>query len=256
MASLRSRRSALDIRIACLSCTHSPFTDMRSFGEALRRIRGWKPHVVVHLGDLLESAAASVHPHEHTHDQRDEYKHAADLLRRLEVAAGGTCHTRVWMLGNHDQNIVDPDPRRIPRNLRSAVHWANQSPDLSDTFARWKQVPYVNSVRGAYTVGPVTFVHGFRTGVNSDFTEALEFHYLTGGHPGQLVVRGHTHRPVPPTRVVFHGVPFHVSVMNVGHLSPAKPDYMSRRSSALWGHAVGLIRVRGGSWDANLELLP
>ena len=257
MGSRRSPHSAPNriIRIASLSCTHAPFTDERAFKAALRIIREWDPSVLIHQGDLLEAGSASVHPSEYQHDQRDEYEAAAALLSKLE-AVSPNAHERVWIRGNHDQNLMDPDPRRIPKSLRRAVHWSNQSDDVSSVFRRWRPIPYINSSEGAYCVGPIIFTHGFRTGANSDFLEALEFHYATGSVPNRLVVRGHTHRPVPPTQVIFHSVPFHLHVMNVGHLGPRKPHYMGRRSSLLWGHSLGLFTVRGSRWTAKLVPLP
>jgi 3',5'-cyclic AMP phosphodiesterase CpdA len=226
------------IPFAAVSCSHCPFEDEESVGWAVKTLETLKPRPrrIIFDGDLFDATPASVHPMKDEHTLELEYKHAASLLSRLRAAVPYRCEY-IWMLGNHDDNIQRPDHRRVPRRLRSLVHW-NKS-QYKDEFLRWRQMPYVKSPAGCYSIGQVTFTHGFDCTVYSDELEALQFAWMLGGFHNRLVVRGHTHRPVPVTQCYrTRNVPLAYYFANVGTLGPRQPLYMSRKSAYAWGPAL------------------
>ena len=246
---------------AAFSCAHAPFEREESVDWLLGQLEDLKPRpqYLFNLGDLFESDAASVWPNDYDHTLEDEYRHAAHMSARVRLAVPYRCKY-VWMLGNHDDNLQTNDKRRVPKALRPVIHW-NVHKEFYKEFQRWEQIPYIKSRKGCYTLGQVTFTHGFDCGVNSDELEALQFSYLLGGMPSTLVVRGHTHRPVPVTQCFrTKTVPLPYYYANVGTMGPLQPQYMSRKSAIMWG--PGLLvgesdteyDPRGGKqWTAELR---
>ena len=99
------------VRVVAISCTHAPFTPPETtkwLCDSLSKIKGidW----FVHLGDLFEAAAASVHAssEEYSHTLEDEFEFGHNLLRSIRLVlprkAKLICH-----LGNHDDNILTQD---------------------------------------------------------------------------------------------------------------------------------------------------
>lgn len=213
----------------------------KPFAWACREIRAFKPTHLVHLGDLFEADAASVHGNEYSHDLHDEYKAGAALLNELEAAAPDA--QRVWLLGNHDDNIAAADPRRVPKSLRRAAHWS-KSREFGDTFDRWRQIPYEFSVRGVYQVGQVALYHDFNG--NWD-TNAIRVNNQIGGYSHRLMIHGHYHRVMPPTQVMRTkaiGLPLHGA--SPGTLGPLSPDWTARQDTGHWGHGVALVEAVKG----------
>jgi hypothetical protein len=161
-------------------------------------------------------------------------------------------------MGNHDDNLKSQDPRRIPRALRAVADFMHAEPFAAEA-RRWHWTPYVKGKRGCVEIGPVVATHGFDVGQNSDELEALQFMNATGGAPHRLFIRGHTHRPVPPTQCRrTKSIPLPWWYANAGTCGPLEPGWMSRRDTSQWGSAIIVVdvlerqRVRGRAWDARL----
>jgi hypothetical protein len=250
------------IRGAAFGCSHSPFTSPSSMKWVLDTLAdAGRLHMVAHLGDLFESGAASVHPNEYTHSLLDEYSHGAWFLDQIEAVVGPRCK-KVWVLGNHDDNLQAQDPRRVPPALRSAVHW-NNSP-FSKTFRRWTQVPYVKAKEGTLRVGDVVLTHGWDSSPSSGELEAIQVAGMHGFEPGLLVVRAHTHVPIAPTRCMrSRNTPLPWWFANVGTLGPLKPNWTSRVYTGMWGAGVLIFEteidpsptISGRRWTAELLTL-
>jgi hypothetical protein len=255
--------AATTVRVLAYGCEHAPFTPKRHIEWLLARIEEWKPQIVVHLGDRLEAVGGSVHDNnEFDHDQRDEFEAAAETSERVRKA----CHKDtqfVWMLGNHDDNLQRADARRVPKRLRSLVHW-NLS-EWGPEFLRWKQVPYIKSASGTYSVGQIVFTHGYDAGVNSGETEALQTNNMTGEFAHRLFVRAHTHRPEQVTRCLrTKKIPLPWYYANVGTIGPLKPEWAARLDTSQWQPAVllaeakheRLSRNHGKNWSAEVRMMP
>lgn len=253
-----------DVTFVAFSCPHCPFQTQEVVDRMLGRIADIEPDVVVCLGDLFEADAASVHKHrmEERMDLFEEYKSGATFLSAIREAAP-TAIKLVWLYGNHDDNLQTNDARRIPKHLRNLIHW--NKTEFGSEFRQWQQIPYEKSARGVFRLGQVLFYHGFDVRQGSDEAEALQINNYCGGHAHTLMIRGHTHAPIPVTQVEYTariGLPFYYA--NPGTLGPLKPDYMKRKDSSKWGHAFihGTVRLgrpsrlrQGPQWSAVLELL-
>ncbi len=234
---------------------------METLLQLLATVNDEKPLThFVHCGDLLDAQAASVHDStDHPgHTLLDEYHEAAKVLKEIRLVLPRDCKL-VWCLGNHDDNIKQRNPKRIPADLRDLVDW-NKVPHVSDEFRAWKQLPYRNNRDCLYEVGPLIFYHGFSCGANSDQNEGIQMAMLAGGYAHRLLVRGHTHRPLDITQVrksTRIKLPWHVC--NVGNTAfDEMPMYMERKSTADWGRGCVVAEAaltgwkEGRSWDAVL----
>lgn len=243
-------------RVVAISCSHAPFVDWDTIKRAASIARYIKATHIIHLGDLHEADAASVHPGEESHTLEDEYDVASDVLNKLYHARPNAEH--IWILGNHDDNIQCGDPRRIPKDLRGGVHWSKHRV-YGPVYERWREIPYVKSSACVYKVGHFRFYHGFDAGLNSDAQEAIQMRNATGCPHNTLWVRGHTHRPCQPTQVhLTRKIPLPYWYANAGHSGPAKPDYMRRKDTGLWAHGVfaGVTPTHwssAGKWSARVE---
>ena len=248
-------------RICAISCSHSPFTNPVSHAKLLDLLatEGKSITHFVHCGDLLEAAAASVHPDEHQHTLADEFEHASNFLRSIREALPSTSRC-YWIWGNHDDNIFKRDPRRIPKALRDMIEIGRDS--RWPEFSKWTQIPYAKSKRGCLQIGQCVFYHGFDAGATSDELESLQINNLTGGHAHRLFVRGHTHRPVPPTQCMrTRRIPLPYWYANVGTLGPLEPDWANRVDTSQWGANALIVdtkmdrpnRLCAANWSAELR---
>lgn len=237
-------------------CEHHPYMSQKAQARILRLVRETQGLThLIRLGDVFEAAAASRHSDEHEHTLNDEYEAAGRFTANLNEAAPKL--RKVWTLGNHDDNLQAKDARRIPKTLRDLSHW-NAHAKWGSAFREWQQIPYVKAREGIFRLGNVLFFHGFDAGSNSDETEGLQAAYLCGGHGNLLSVRGHTHRPLPPTPArKSRTVPLSHHYMNVGTVGPLKPNYARRLSTIEWGFGAAIIEGStrpslSRNWSAQL----
>ena len=260
---MRKRRKA---KIAVISCTHSPFTPAETEEWVLQQLSDIPDLTHFgHLGDVFEAGAASVHASsaEYEHTLQDEYEHAASFLGRVRSVLPRDCHR--WInTGNHDDNLLTRDPRRIPKSLREMIDWRNH-PDYGAEFRQWCWLPYEKTKRGVFRVGQCHFSHGFDAAVSSDELEGLQVIGSCGWVNHSLSVRGHTHRPVGPTQCKRTAkIPLPYWYANVGTCGPLSPDWAKRKDTSQWQSAMLVVecywdkpsRLNGKCWDASLIRMP
>jgi len=251
-------------KIAAISCTHAPFTPpetTRWLLDTLADIPGITHFG--HLGDVFEGAAGSIHANEYSHDLEDEFAHGARLLKDIREVLPEKCN--LWVnTGNHDDNLITEDPRRVPKPLRSMTNW-NEHPEFGQEFKRWTWLPYSKSKEAIYRVGQVHFWHGFDAGASSCELEGIQMISLGGWIPHSLAVRGHTHRPIPPTQAYrTKRIPLPYYYANVGTCGPLNPEWAKRKDTSLWGTAILVVdaiwdkpsRLNGKCWEAQLLRMP
>ena len=237
-------------KFACISCTHCPYQSERAIENLLKELKGRKLTHFIHLGDVVDAEAASVHNDDPVgHTLYDEFTVASDMLRRIREGLPNDCKF-VLLDGNHDDNIQRPDSRRIKYDLRDLCN-PRKMDGIADEYKKWKHVPYRHGVRGCYQLGAVIFSHGYATGATSDELEAIQLAMACGGHAHRLVVRGHTHRPVPPTqckRSARVKLPWHFA--NVGYMAfDERPAYTHRFDITQWGRACLVGETKIGRAD-------
>jgi len=256
-----NRRTA---KIATISCSHAPMqpeSTRRWIIDTLSSI----PDLTHfgHLGDVFEAAAASVHANEYEHDLDDEFTQGAGFLKDIREAVGPDC-IRWVCTGNHDDNLIAKDPRRVPKALRGLTDW-KRHPEHGDEFKQWTWLPYEKTRKAVMRVGQFHCWHGFDAGSNSDQLEGLQMIQACGWIPYSLAVRGHTHRPVPPTQMQRTArIPLPYWYANVGTSGPLNPDWAKRKDTSQWGTAILVVeatwekpsRLTGKCWDAELLRMP
>ena len=252
-------------QFAAISCTHCPYQSERAIAKLIEELKGRKLTHFIHCGDVVDAEAASVHNDNEPvgHTLIEEYKVAAHMLSRIRKALPEDCKL-VLLDGNHDDNIQRPDSRRIKYDLRELCN-PRKMEGVAEEYKRWEHVAYRMGSRGCYQLGAVIFSHGFSTGANSDELEAIQLAMACGGHAHRLIVRGHTHRPVPPTqckRSARVKLPWHFC--NVGYMAfEERPAYTHRFDIQAWGRCVlfgqcqlgRLGRMGKDSWQAALHYL-
>jgi len=251
-------------RFAAISCAHVPFQCKKAQAWMLDQIADAGLTTCVFLGDLFESSAASVHENDdaNTHTLEDEYEEGASYLDKIRGVLRKDCQL-VWCLGNHDDNIIVRDSRRIPKDLRPLCDWNNHY-DFGASFRHWKQIPYIKGVEGTFNLGQVIFAHGYDCGASSDSLEGLQ---LAGalGIWNSLTIRGHTHRPchIEQSRRTSKILLPHW-YCNAGHMRAMgkdRPQFMKRKDVSQWGNGIVFgeaytkgnpRRMDGRQWDAEV----
>lgn len=230
-------------RFVVLPDLHAPHTRPDSFEVILDILREHRPTLVIQVGDWLEASAITEHPSEDVHDHVDEFRVAAEQSRRIRDVVGDV------VLVRHEGNHEDRQ-RNLNRRVRKVYEW-QRDPVLGPEWSHWRTVPYVNGPEGIHRVGPLVTAHGFKT---NDRIEAFHLWKLAGQLPGDLIVRGHTHRPFAPERLrVTQSLPLNVWHCNVGTCGPLKPDFVRRADTSEWGGAVlvGILEAEH-RWTAQL----
>jgi len=252
-------------RFAAISCTHCPHQSERAIESLLKQLKGRDLTHFIHLGDIVNADASSQwnsDPAEHS--LYDEFIVAASVLRRIRKALPADCQL-IAFDGNHDDNIQKQG--RIQHDLRSLLNPRNLD-GVKEEYRRWKHVPYRYGKSGTYTLGSIIFAHGFAAGGNSDELESIALaNECHGVLANQLVIRGHTHRPVPPTQCRRTArVKLPLWFANAGYMAfgeSGRAEYTYRFSISEWKHAcifgetqLGRIgRMSRDSWKAELVLL-
>ena len=251
-------------KIAAISCTHAPYTPEATKQCVLDQLANLKDCThFVHLGDLHDGTAASVHPGIADHTLEDEYRCASQFLADIRSVLPKSVKF-IACMGNHDDNILIPDPRRIDAQLHSLVDWRTHK-EFGPEYANWQWIPYEKSARGCYRVGRVILFHGFDCGSNSDQIEGIQMVGMSGWHPHSLTVRGHTHRPEHVTQAKRSAkcmLPYWS--MNVGTCGPLQPNYMKRKDCSMWNAGMAIIetvwkkpsKITGKAWNAELKEMP
>ena len=224
-----------DTKFAAWSCPHVPLQCNDTFKWTLDKLSSHKPDVVVMLGDLLEADAASIHPSDDNveWDLNREFQTAAGYLQLVRDTCGPDA-TYVFLHGNHDDNILRADPRRIPKKLRALCDFHNHIA-LGGELKYWKEISYGHEA--VYRLGPVTFQHGSEHGINSDRDQCQLYAPENG-----LYICGHTHRPkvVQPAMMTAR-IPLKKWFANAGcQVDWSKLSYMDRKNKAAWGHGLVL----------------
>ena len=252
-------------RVASISCSHVPHHSQGAIDKLLNllaTLNDEKPFThFIHQGDLYEAQSASVHPEDAPdHSLLDEFHAAAELLQSIREVLSPRCKFH-WLLGNHDANIQQRNPKRIPRELRQLCDW-NNVPVVKNEFRRWNQVPYIHGREACLEIGPLIYLHGFKCGNNSDELEGLEMAYACGGFAHRLITRGHTHQPADIRQCTRGKIKLPWHVCNVGMTAfDERLPYMERKSTENWGRACLIAEAdlvgwkEGRSWQAELVRL-
>ncbi len=208
-------------RILAVGCSHGDRASLPHLKQVLDFKRKFKPHIIVHLGDYLDTATfrrGAAGTKDECADIELDSRAGLDFLEELEP--------NVITEGNHDARIVDflDDPKAI---VRYAANELRRQIIKCVTKLKAKLTPYelhANWVR----IGGHFWGHGFWHNVSA-LRDSAEF-------CGGPVVQAHLHRPAMLAgRTLTPSQSF-----CVGYLGEwSKFGYAHRRrASAEWGHGV------------------
>jgi len=251
-----------------ISCTHCPYQSDDAIDNLLDLLKGRKITHFIHLGDAVDGEGASVHADDPaSHTLYEEFVVASEMLKKIRLALPSDCKL-ILLDGNHDDNIQRPDSRRVPKDFRDLCN-PRKMHGVKEEYKRWQHIPYRHGREGTYRLGNVIFAHGFAAGANSGDMEAITLaNDCHGMLVNQLVIRGHTHRPLPPTQCKRSTkVKLPLWYANAGYMAfgngNKRAPYTYRFSVSEWKHACILGRCQLGrvgrmsreSWEAEMVLL-
>lgn len=239
-------------RVAIVSDAQSPYQDDAKVAAACELIAAYKPDHLVMNGDLLDCDGISRYGSECEHDILDELETAAAILYRLRLAAPSA--KRYYLEGNHEYRM-ERENGQVPKFVRAAVA---QARDACSEFGQWRRRPYRFNRKHVLKFGPILVHHGKATGATSDELEAFTIAELCGGkYDNRLVVRGHTHVPIPPRQCKRTArIPVSLWYANTGTLcDPSRMRWTETLETWRWGAGVGLFEWHGGEWAGTVEIV-
>lgn len=244
-------------KFLAVSCLHAPLTDKKYWKWLTTLIQDFRPDVFVNCGDWYEGKPAKRWPQWSDEDwtMLDEHHAVAEQAREINELVPGK---KVWLYGNHDDNVFGKAPDRIPEDVRSAIRWQH-SEEVAPVLKDWHVVDRY-SHRAKYRLGPITFQHGCAATVNAEKDSSYLY-----GTPYGLYVCGHTHRPIPVTQAQERRVRLPYWYCNPGCGADwDRMHYMDRFSMALWGRGAIIGETAGAEqhraaymskqWDAELVI--
>ncbi len=157
--------------------THIPYHDKRAWELMLKVGKAWKPHTIVHIGDLEDFYSVSSHSKDpsrslHLKEEIDEVKKGLDDLDALKAKR------KVLVAGNHFDRL-----KRYLQDKAPELYTLIDQNQLYDLDTRgWEFVPYKESIK----IGKVYFTHD--TGQSGKYTTARALETFQ-----HSVVIGHHH---------------------------------------------------------------
>lgn len=171
-------QSALE-RIFFISDPHIPYHDQRALDVALKAMRGFRPSIVVSVGDFVDFFSVSNYSKDPARAlQLDkEIGQANVILDRIEKVASKA--RRIYIAGNHEDRLQrylhDKAPELVPFiDVEKLLHLRERG---------WKYVAYKNSIK----LGKVYLTHDVGSAGRYNAYKALDSFQAS-------VVTGHTHR--------------------------------------------------------------
>ena len=213
-------------RVMAVSCTHGASIDLEAAAKVLRVKREHKPHITIHLGDWMDTAAFMRSASERERGQSiiDDVEAGLSFLSEYKPD--------VLFCGNHDDRLWQDvhHPNKIRADCARLVI------DRIEAYCALKKarlIPYTGALdsTGWLKIGPVVWGHGVMFGENAarDHAEAFASH-------AKHVVFGHTHRVLVQSGRTMGETMGH----SIGCLcdKPAMAYAKNRRQTMAWQHAV------------------
>lgn len=173
-----SREAPSDLeRVFFFPDTHCPYHDERAWSVAMQAARGFKPDVIVHLGDLADFYAVSSHSKDPRRKLR--FSDEREMVRGLRAEMDSLGATRkVFIEGNHEDRLKRYIQDKAPE-LSELIETDDQL-QLSENG--WDFTPYKEYAK----VGKLHIIHD--TGHSGKYTTARALETFQAS-----VVIGHHH---------------------------------------------------------------
>ena len=165
-------------RILIVPDTHAPYHDKRAWRLMMEVAQSFKPHTIVHQGDIVDCYSLSAHSKDPSRVSRWEVERLAGVELRSDLDSL-KAKRKVFTEGNHEyrlQRFIEAKAPELDGRL-------NMDTELGFTENGWEYVPYREHAK----VGKVYFTHD--TGNSGKYTTARAME--TFGHS---VAIGHHHQ--------------------------------------------------------------
>ena len=225
-------------RLLLIPDTHSPYEDRRAWEAMLKFARAWKPHTIIHVGDLNDFYAISDHDRDPTRSSNvaDEAKRTNERLDEMDDLGAVR---KLITFGNHDFWLRRHINRRAPElagliSLDSLLGFSERG---------WIQVDYKKHAR----VGNLHVTHE----VGYAGSTAVR---NSGKITGHNIAIGHCHRL---------GLEYFGTVLGERYVSASlgwlgdfeAAEYKSDVEKAAWCHGFGTALMEKNG-DFELQLRP
>lgn len=168
-------------RVLIVPDTHAPFHDARAWKLMLRAARWFKPHTIVHQGDLADFYAVSAHSKDPS--RATQLKEELKVVRKLRGDLDRLgAKRKVFTEGNHEDRLR----RYLEEKAPELFGMFDTDSLLQLTDNGWQFVPYKSHAR----VGKLFFTHD--TGNSGKYTTARALdafqHSVSIGHHHQIQI--------------------------------------------------------------------
>ena len=205
------------------SCVHLPFEDKAGVDWLIDQIATRQPQVIVNLGDTMDTQSLSKFSESKLIELAQEFDAANVFCQRINEAAPKA--KKVWMMGNHEERMFRESVAHLSRLLDYRLH--------IKAARKWTHIPYTFRPDHTFTLGQVTFAHGFHTSDTACKAEAVKLGVENG-----LYVHGHTHRPHDPHRINYGSLRLKNWIANPGCFIRPGISYMATKDDSLWGQGL------------------
>lgn len=220
---------------------HAPYHDKRAVACMLKAMKGFKPDMVIDLGDFFDCYSVSSYKKDPQRWRRlmDELNEAEPVLRAVEAAAGKAELLRLE--GNHEARLETHLQQPHNRSLHGAVS-VGKIVDVS----KWKCVGYEEYAK----VGKVIYTHDLGFCGKYALMQSLN-------EAAHSVVIGHTHVMSSWVEGDLRGR--HRIASSFGWLGDTKKaDYMHTAKKARhWCHGfgIGYMEADGTTWFTGVPII-
>lgn len=148
-------------RLLIIPDCHAPYHDERAWKLMLKAARQFKPHIIVHCGDLADFYAVSSHSKDPSrkHQLKDELKEVKRLRKQLDALGA---KRKVFIEGNHEDRLR----RYLEEKAPELFGMFDTDSLLGLSENGWEFVAYKEATK----VGKVWFTHD--TGNSGLYTTA------------------------------------------------------------------------------------
>lgn len=214
------------LRVLFIPDCHHPNVDRDAWRLVLKVAAGYRPDILVTLGDFADFESVSLHEPDEVKflSLKEEVAATITAAHELVEACGPQLRRKVYIEGNHCTRLT----RYLARRAPALWDFLGVDKVLGLTEQGWEFIPY----RETFSLGKLHITHDTgKAGRNAHRQSAA-------AHMGSTII-GHTHRMAYDVNGTFGGVPYLAAMF--GWLGDRKKagSYTHEANAAEWAHGFG-----------------
>lgn len=223
------------IKFVAYGDSHGDIICRKTESAFLDFLKDFKPDERIFLGDGVDARPwrKGAGADERADNMRADFASCLDFVRKTRPTA--------YLVGNHCDRVFQMAEKDGPEST-TAYTFKN---DLKETLRKVgcrRLVPYDRRV-GVHRIGPMAFIHGFRSG-----KEAVRQEARTYCRPKGCLIMGHLHR-METVNIEIEGGGVGISAGCIGDIN--KMDYAKTHAAILtWANGWVYGVIQGNSWKA------